>query len=325
MPTPFDRRRLSVLLLLALAAPLCLGQQPLPAPAAEVASERNELAKASGPHDTEGKRHGKWRLPREGGSRAESGAPTWIGHEEGVFVHGKREGEWVQFDKDGRRCGMRTYKADVSDGPWNCDTGSIQMEGNCRAGLAEGPSKTVTKSAGDSVCTTTVTYVAGKMHGVLSSVTTGSSGEISFARVEKIFEHGVQMGATYWHDNGVVSSTIGYQDGLKDGETKQWHRNGQLERTQLYRRGRLEGRSSFWHVNGKKAREEDYKDDKLHGAKATWHANGQLASESQFVAGKEVGPFREWAENGTLVEHWVMVGRARNYVVSRSPRARPGR
>jgi antitoxin component YwqK of YwqJK toxin-antitoxin module len=314
-----------VLLLLALAAPLCLGQQPLPTPAAEVASERNELAKASGPHDNKGKRHGKWRLPREGGLRSESGAPNWIGHEEGLFEHGRREGEWVQFGKDGLPFGMRTYKADILDGPWSDVSGGTQMEGVFRSGQAEGPTKIVTKMADGSVCTVTGNYIAGKKHGLWVDVTTGSKKQIGHARVEKMFEHGVQVGATYWHDNGVISCTVGYQDGLKDGETKQWHRNEQLERTQLYRRGRLDGRSSFWHANGKKAREEDYRDDKLHGAKATWHANGQLASESQFVAGKEVGPFREWAENGNLVEHWVMVGRARNYLVSRNPIVRPGR
>lgn len=287
MPTPFDRRRRSVLLLLALAAPLCRGQQPLPTPAAEVASERNELAKASGPHDTEGKRHGKWRLPREGGLRSESGAPTWIGHEEGLFVHGKREGEWVQFDKDGRRQGMRSYKDDVVDGRWWLDTGGMELEGFYRAGVSEGPSKSVTHMKNGSLETRSGNFLAGKKHGTWTNVNSRGS------HSEEVFEHGTKIGATYWHENGALSATYSYRRGKAHGTARQWHPNGQLER------------------------EQEYVDGQRHGASTFWHDNGQKFIETKFAADKEVGSYCEWSRDGKLVVHWVTVGRDRKYLVSR--------
>jgi antitoxin component YwqK of YwqJK toxin-antitoxin module len=245
--------------------------------------------------------------------------PIKIGDEEGFLVDGMKDGEWIQFDKTGRKCGMRTYKANVLEGPWNLEVGEVRMEGRHKAGQPEGPSKTTTRMVDGSVCTGTGNYLNGKQHGLWVQVTTGSKKQIAHARSEKVFDNGALVSTTLWHDNGVMSYRVGFRDGRKEGEEKQWHRNGQLERVQIYRRGQLEGVSTFWHANGMKAREEHYKEGKLAGPLLAWHENGQMASETKFVGGKEVGPRRAWGDSGDLVEHWVMVDGARKHLVSRSP------
>lgn len=259
------------------------------------------------------------REPQEPVDRGKLREPIRIGDEEGFLVDGMKDGEWVQFDKSGRKCGMRTYKANVLEGPWNLEVGEVRMEGRHKAGQPEGPSKTTTRMVDGSLCTGTGNYLNGKQHGLWVQVTTGSKKQIAHARSEKVFDNGVLVSTTLWHDNGVMSYGVGCRDGRKEGEEKQWHRNGQLERIQIYRHGQLEGVSTFWHANGKKAREENYKDGKLAGPLLAWHENGQMASETQFVGGKEIGPRRAWGESGDLVEHWVMVGGVRKHLVSRSP------
>lgn len=273
---------------------LCSAQAPPSSSGEDARTSRKVAPKPDGPMDSEGRRHGVWRIPLEQG-----------GHEEGRYEHGMREGEWGLFTKGGRRNGTASYKADVRDGPWSGDMGTIKISGTYRAGVKHGRSTMTQEWVDGAVVTTTGDYVEGNKHGVWVTVVSGSKRPLSIARSEQTFEHGVQTAAVFWHDNGVISARSTYKDGLKDGESQEWHRNEQLARVQMYRRGRREGLATTWNEDGQKVREETWSEDRRNGVSLEWHKNGQIARETSFADDKEVGPRRRWDEHGKLTEHWV--------------------
>jgi antitoxin component YwqK of YwqJK toxin-antitoxin module len=178
--------------------------------------------------------------------------------------------------------------------PWSFDTGGMQMEGAYRSGVSEGPSKLVIRMKNGSLQTQLGNFVAGKMHGTWTSSNTRGS------RSEEVFEHGIKVSGTYWHENGVMSAHYPYRFGKTHGTARQWHPNGQLER------------------------EQEYIDGKRHGSSVLWHDNGQKFIETKFAGDKEVGSYWEWSRDGKLVVNWVQVGRDRKYLVSRdSAKASP--
>ena len=55
--------------------------------------------------DENGKRYGKWVI--KGGDRPNSGVPKDGKIEEGYFVNGRKEGEWIRYHKDGKTISLR--------------------------------------------------------------------------------------------------------------------------------------------------------------------------------------------------------------------------
>ena len=131
-------------------------------------------------------------------------------------------------------------------------------------------------------------------------------------RLEQMFDRGVLVRETAWHEDGTDHYLTPYSAGKLHGERKIWHPNGKLmfqchfaqgEKhgpckrwgaqdnplwSYTFKKGRLDGSAAAWHDNGKQKSKRSYKNGQAIGAVEYWHPNGQRAQRGDFDSGKFV-------------------------------------
>lgn len=189
-------------------------------------------------------------------------------HEDGAYVHGKRDGAWTRRYGNGRPESIVTYAVGkpLSFQAWH-ENGQKWEEGYFTDG-----------------------YKSGKW------IRWHPNGQKEF---EGSFEKGTLVGTyTLWHDNGRMQEQGVYKNGQRDGLWTKWHLNGQKQSELIYKNGKPDQVYKAWHENGAQFQEATFVDGQPEGKYTVWHDNGNKEEEGTYRNGVLDGPVIAYDKDG---------------------------
>jgi antitoxin component YwqK of YwqJK toxin-antitoxin module len=98
----------------------------------------------------------------------------------------------------------------------------------------------------------------------------------------EVYSNDTILSETNWHENGKLSSSSIYKDGLKTGIYKEYYVTGNIKMEQVYVKGVKEGAYKSYFNNGKVYNDGAFKDDELTGELKFYSENGQLKGVKQY-------------------------------------------
>lgn len=195
------------------------------------------------------------------------------------------DGEYLEYDEDGKLAGRITYRANLPDGPIVSyyPDGRIKDRGQFVAGKKVGPSPSYYP---DGTLESTVDYVDNQPQGW--QVQYHPNGKVKQKQFND--EHGTQRSYALWNEQGVHTLQWQWDEQHREqGDFKEWYDNGQLKDHKIYKDAKLEGPVVTWYENGQMESSTDYQDGKEHGWMRLWNKDGSLQSECRYQAGARQG------------------------------------
>ena len=157
-----------------------------------------------------------------------------VGKEQGKVIKGKREGEWLEYYKNGE----------------------VKEKSNFKDGKAEGESLRYYKS------------------GELKNKNNWKDGKLEGERLyyykngqlwrKNNYKDGKLKGEEFWYyESGELEYKYNYKNGKPEGEWLDYYKNGQLKEKSNFKDGKPEGEWLSYYENGQLEKIEIYKDDEL--------------------------------------------------------------
>jgi antitoxin component YwqK of YwqJK toxin-antitoxin module len=106
----------------------------------------------------------------------------------------------------------------------------------------------------------------------------------------------------YYYDNEKPRLIINYRKGIKHGYAQSFFEKGQLKTLGKYKHQKLSGEYKEFYVNGQQKLLESYKKNILHGLYSKYFENGHLSENGIYKNGLKVGEWKSFYENGQLEE-----------------------
>ncbi|WP_428481018.1 toxin-antitoxin system YwqK family antitoxin, partial [Pseudomonas chlororaphis] len=151
---------------------------------------------------------------------------------------GKRvDGEYLEYDENGKLVGRITYRANLPDGPIISyyPDGKIKDSGQFVAGKKVGPSPSYYP---DGTLESTVDYVDNQPVGW--QIQYHPNGKVKQKQFND--EHGTQRSYALWNEQGVQTLQWQWDEQHREqGDFKAWYDNGQLKDHKIYKDAKLEG------------------------------------------------------------------------------------
>jgi antitoxin component YwqK of YwqJK toxin-antitoxin module len=98
-----------------------------------------------------------------------------------------------------------------------------------------------------------------------------------------------------------------YEQGLRNGVSKQWYACKQLMEQRRYKNGKKDGVQIAYWENGNKRFEFHAKNDVCEGEMKEWNIDGNLIHLAHYTAGQEEGAQKLWYDNGKIRANYVMI------------------
>ena len=225
-------------------------------------------------YDAANKKHGPWKYFYANGQVKR----------EGTYRHGKEEGYFKEYDKDG-----------------NLLTTAKFAEGVLQEDVAELKKLEVRKDYyPDGKVKISATYnEEGELEGIRREFAEDGSIEKSY-----IFKNGIMIGEGivtekgerdgFWkeyYDSGKLRAEGRYSKDIREGDWRFYHENGELEQQGAYRAGSPEGDWFWYHDNGQLLREEYYFNGLQDGRMTEYDKEGEIITKGEYIEGKRIG---EW-------------------------------
>ena len=106
------------------------------------------------------------------------------------------------------------------------------------------------------------------------------------------------------YTNGVVSETIQYLKGKKNGVRKKWFQDGLLSFEANYVNGKQHGTSKTWWNNGNLRSISNHTNGAVNGIQKQWYTSGEKFKQLTIVNGKEEGLQKAWRKNGKIFNNY---------------------
>ncbi len=229
--------------------------------------------------------------------------------------HGKvYHGEFIEYDAQGRKQRLWTYKYGIKDGPYySYDTqGNVAFQGNYKEGIQDGSQANLAPDGGKNW---EHIHENGKL--VCEIVYYGKGSKAPFAQKVTMRmmdeKEGLQEGEweSYW-ENGNLHKKGAYRehravagaDGIGGSAHGPWivkYENGNTREQGDYLKGLREGSWSFFYDTGKKREVGTFSMGKRDGQWQFFDEKERLVTDAVYAKDKEVSAeVRDYYENGTL-------------------------
>lgn len=106
------------------------------------------------------------------------------------------------------------------------------------------------------------------------------------------------------YPNGVISETIQYLNGKRNGERKKWFQDGLLSFEASYINGKQHGSSKTWWSNGNLRSISNHTNGVVNGIQEQWYKSGEKFKQLTIVNGKEEGLQKAWRKNGKIFNNY---------------------
>ncbi|WP_235982802.1 toxin-antitoxin system YwqK family antitoxin [Kordia aestuariivivens] len=106
------------------------------------------------------------------------------------------------------------------------------------------------------------------------------------------------------YPNGVVSETVQYLKGKRNGVRKKWFQDGLLSFESNYIEGKQHGTSKTWWSNGNLRSISNHKNGVVNGIQEQWYKSGEKFKQFTIVNGKEEGLQKAWRKNGKIFNNY---------------------
>ena len=103
-----------------------------------------------------------------------------------------------------------------------------------------------------------------------------------------------------WYENGSLSFTQTFKNGVLHGKTTVYHENGNLAETFVHENGKIVGLRESWYEDNQKRLETNIHDENSDRYHKEWYKNGNLKTEATRYG--LMIRFRTWFENGNPQE-----------------------
>lgn len=122
-------------------------------------------------------------------------------------------------------------------------------------------------------------------------------GQLEF---ERYFERGEPTGTwRTWYPDGTPRSETPTGAGA-DGRASWWHENGELSSRGPVEDGRKHGAWTHWHANGTRAAVGEYRRGRKQGPWTYWDEAGRVVAQGEYERGVRVGAWELRGEDGDL-------------------------
>lgn len=101
------------------------------------------------------------------------------------------------------------------------------------------------------------------------------------------------------YEDGTISATGNYNEGLEDGQWEYFHQNGQTQAKGNYKQGLEEGTWEFFDSTGQVIKSTEYKGGMMHGKFLTY-TEGSILDSGQYVNNREEGKWISKYPNGQI-------------------------
>lgn len=225
-------------------------------------------------YDNTGRKHGLWKYFYDDGKV----------RMEGYYKHGKENGYFKEYDKDGNLLSTAKY----ADGAKLEDVAELVKLDVRKDYYPDGKVKIA------------ATYnKEGQPEGVRREYLPDGTVEKSY-----IFKRGIMIGEGivtekgerdgYWkeyYDDGKLRAEGKYNKDIKEGAWKYYHRNGMTDQEGIYRNGKPEGEWRWYYPGGQILREEAYYNGLQDGIMTEYDEAGNIITKGEYLEGQEEG---EW-------------------------------
>jgi antitoxin component YwqK of YwqJK toxin-antitoxin module len=225
-------------------------------------------------YDNNGQKHGMWKFFYADGKIMS----------EGNYKHGKENGYFKEYDKDGNLISTAKY----ADGTKLEDVAELVKLDVRKDYYSDGKVKIAASYNKE-----------GQLEGVRREYAEDGSVEKSY-----IFKKGIMIGEGivtekgerdgYWkeyYDSGVLRAEGKYNKDVKEGPWKYYHENGIVDEEGMYRNGKPEGAWTWYYTGGQLLREENYYNGLEDGQMTEYDEAGNVITKGEFLEGNEEG---EW-------------------------------
>ena len=103
-----------------------------------------------------------------------------------------------------------------------------------------------------------------------------------------------------------VSSTTGYFEGLKEGNSEAFYGNGVLKERRSYLNNRKHGNHQGWWPNGSKKYDISFENGLTEGASLEWYEDGTQYKAFHYLNGQEIGSQKMWELDGGIRANYVV-------------------
>ena len=153
-----------------------------------------------------------------------------VGKEQGKVIKGKREGEWLEYYKNGEVKEKSNFKDGKAEGESinYYDNGKLKAKGNFKDGKMDGEIFSYFENGESELV---ANFKDGKPEGKFLSYY--KNGQLKY---KSNYKDGKQEGEwLYYYDNGQLQFKSNYKDGKAEGEHLSYYENGQLEKIEIYK------------------------------------------------------------------------------------------
>jgi len=112
---------------------------------------------------------------------------------------------------------------------------------------------------------------------------------------------GQRVKSTGWHENGVVSSEMSFENGRPDGPHRQWDESGRLLHEVMYANGKQDGEEVLRNQDGALLYTANYTSGELDGEATWWYSEGRKRWETHYANGKRTGTWSQYDPDGNLL------------------------
>jgi antitoxin component YwqK of YwqJK toxin-antitoxin module len=102
------------------------------------------------------------------------------------------------------------------------------------------------------------------------------------------------------YPSGDTVSVVAFENGLRNGMSREWFDGGRHKSIRFYHNGKMEGEHLGWYANGQRRFVYHFSNDVFHGSVKEWAMNGNPYREFNYVDGQERGRQKMWEADGRL-------------------------
>lgn len=212
---------------------------------------------------------------------------------EGWYEEDKIQGEWLQYDKQGKLSMKTSYLNDLRHG--------LRSEY-----WPNGIAHTVTQFQADNPVALWEYDTTGKLiHQVQLKAGTGQfksvypTGKLYSECTYKNYD--IEGPRKFYFFDGSLNVVQNFVHGLLDGEYKVYSYGGKLQMEGQYRMDEKEGTWKHYSDKGELHITEEYKAGKVDGKITFYYPNGKIDTEIEFHNDERHGLYKRYAEDGTLM------------------------
>jgi len=248
----------------------------------------------------------------------------------GRFSSGKRDGQWVQWYRNGQKEVEGVYYRGKKHGDWSLwyEDGTLKEQGQFDMGKVDGSYKYWYSNGHLHM---EQTYHKGNSHGKWAwwfehdhnlTFTNGTwaynGGTYQAENEEELWNwwwylndnkemeghyiDGRKNGIwTWWYDTGVKQSEGNYLDDEQDGLWLYFATDGSVAEEVTFSGGERDGRSTVWLTPEEKQEEKFYKHGRLDGPSTYWE-NGYRSTMTSYKSDKPEGPWAIWYPNSDQIK-----------------------